>query len=93
MWPRTYVLEARYIGYARVAVQDVIVRTDLTTTQNFELSLESFEGEEIVVVVERQAVIKDITSSEIGLVVMRLPNYLFKRSPMSFNYKQVEMWK
>lgn len=62
--PGTYVLEARYIGYAKVVVQDVIVRTDLTTTQNFKLSLESFEGEEVVVVAERQAVIKDITSSE-----------------------------
>ncbi|MEL0010588.1 MAG: carboxypeptidase-like regulatory domain-containing protein, partial [Bacteroidota bacterium] len=62
--PGTYILEARYIGYATVVVQDVIVRTDLTTTQNFELSLESFEGEEVVVVAERQVVIKDITSSE-----------------------------
>ncbi|PDH54070.1 MAG: TonB-dependent receptor, partial [Rhodothermaeota bacterium MED-G12] len=62
--PGTYVLEARYIGYATVVVQDVIVRTDLTTNQDFELSLESFEGEEVVVVAERQAVIKDITSSE-----------------------------
>lgn len=62
--PGTYVLEARYIGYATVVVQEVIVRTDLTTTQDFELALESFEGEEVVVVAERQAVIKDITSSE-----------------------------
>ena len=62
--PGTYVLEARYIGYAKVVVKDVIVRTDLTTTQNFKLSLESFEGEEVVVVAKRQAVIKDITSSE-----------------------------
>jgi len=62
--PGTYILEARYIGYATVVVQDVIVRTDLTTTQNFELAPESFEGEEVVVVAQRQAVIKDITSSE-----------------------------
>ena len=62
--PGTYILEARYIGYATVVVQEVIVRTDLTTTQDFELALESFEGEEVVVVAERKAVIKDITSSE-----------------------------
>lgn len=62
--PGTYIMEARYIGYATVVVQEVIVRTDLTTTQNFELTLESFEGEELVVVAERQSVIKDITSSE-----------------------------
>lgn len=62
--PGTYTLVARYIGYASIVVQEVIVRTDLTTTQDFELAPESFEGEELVVVAERQTVIKDITSSE-----------------------------
>ena len=62
--PGTYILEARYIGYATVVVQEVVVRTDLTTEQNFELSPESFAGEEVVVVAERRTVIKDITSSE-----------------------------
>ena len=62
--PGTYILEARYIGYATFQVQDIVVRTGLTTTQDFELTPETFEGEEIVVVAERQAVIKDITSSE-----------------------------
>ena len=62
--PGEYILEARYIGYATVVVQEVIVRTDLTTEQDFELAPESYEGEEVVVVAQRQAVIKDITSSE-----------------------------
>ncbi|MEX0845452.1 MAG: TonB-dependent receptor [Balneolaceae bacterium] len=62
--PGTYTLEARYLGFATAVVQQVIVRTDLTTTMNFELEPEAFEGEEIVVVAERQTVIKDITSSE-----------------------------
>tara|TARA_R110002096_G_scaffold170840_8_gene343519 strand:- start:1611 stop:4556 length:2946 start_codon:yes stop_codon:yes gene_type:complete len=62
--PGTYVLEARYIGYATGVVQEVIVRTDLTTNQDFVLSLESFEGEEIVVTAARKTIIKDITSSE-----------------------------
>ncbi len=62
--PGTYTLEARYIGYATGVVQEVIVRTDLTTQQDFVLSLESFEGEEIVITAERKTVIKDITSSE-----------------------------
>lgn len=62
--PGTYTLEARYIGYATVVVQEVIVRTDLTTTQNFTLAMEAFEGEEIVVTAERKAVLKDVTSSE-----------------------------
>ncbi|HBZ37061.1 MAG TPA: hypothetical protein DEO59_00840, partial [Balneola sp.] len=62
--PGTYTLEARYIGYATLAVQEVIVRTDLTTEQDFLLELEAFEGEEIVVVATRQPVLKDVTSSE-----------------------------
>ena len=62
--PGSYTLEARYIGYATTVVQEVIVRTDLTTEQDFVLAPESFEGEEVVVVAQRQAVIKDITSSE-----------------------------
>jgi outer membrane receptor protein involved in Fe transport len=62
--PGTYTMEARYIGYATLAVQEVIVRTDLTTEQDFRLELEAFEGEEIVVVAKRQPVIKDVTSSE-----------------------------
>ncbi|MFN1834104.1 TonB-dependent receptor [Balneola sp. MJW-20] len=62
--PGTYTLEARYIGYATVILQEVIVRTDLTTEQDFELSPEVFEGEEVVVTAERKAVLKDVTSSE-----------------------------
>lgn len=62
--PGTYTMEARYIGYATVSVQEVIVRTDLTTELNFELKLESFEGEELVVVAEREVILKDVTSSE-----------------------------
>lgn len=62
--PGTYTMEARYIGYATLAVQELIVRTDLTTEQDFLLEPESFEGEEIVVVAKRQPVLKDVTSSE-----------------------------
>lgn len=62
--PGTYTLEARYLGFATAIVQEVIVRTDLTTTIDFELEPEAFEGEEIVVTAERKTVIKDITSSE-----------------------------
>lgn len=62
--PGTYIIEARYIGYATVVVQEVIVRTGLTTEQDFELAPESFEGEELVVVAEREVILKDVTSSE-----------------------------
>ncbi|MEO1022646.1 MAG: TonB-dependent receptor [Bacteroidota bacterium] len=62
--PGTYTLEARYIGYATFVIQEVVVRTDLTTEQNFALTQETFEGEEVVVTAERQLVLKDVTSSE-----------------------------
>ncbi len=62
--PGTYVLEARFLGYSTVVVSEVVVRTDLTTTQNFEMKLEAFEGEEVVVVAEREVILKDVTSSE-----------------------------
>jgi outer membrane receptor protein involved in Fe transport len=62
--PGSYVLEARFLGYSTVVVQDVVVRTDLTTEQDFKMQLEAFEGEEIVVVAEKEVILKDVTSSE-----------------------------
>jgi len=62
--PGTYTLEARLIGFATAIVQEVIVRTDLTTTQDFELQEEIVEGEEIIIVAERPVIIRDLTSSE-----------------------------
>ena len=56
--PGTYVIEARFLGYSTVVVNEVIVRTDLTTTQNFEMKLEAFEGEEVVVVAEKEVILK-----------------------------------
>lgn len=62
--PGIYTLEARFLGYASIIVTEVIVRTDLTTTQDFSLSPEIYEGEEVVVMAEKPVIIKDLTSSE-----------------------------
>lgn len=62
--PGTYTLEAKYIGYAAVVINEVVVRSGLTTTQNFTLSPESFAGEEVVVTAQQPVVLKDVTSSE-----------------------------
>ena len=62
--PGVYTLEAKYIGYSTVVVSEVIVRSGLTTTQDFTMALESFEGEEIVVTAVQPTVLKDVTSSE-----------------------------
>lgn len=62
--PGTYTLEFRYVGYSTRVVENVLVRTDLTTEINIELSLEAFRGEEVIVQANREVVIRDLTSSE-----------------------------
>lgn len=62
--PGTYTLEVRYIGYISQIIQEVVVRTDLTTTQDILLKPETFEGEEVVITATQPMVIKDLTSSE-----------------------------
>lgn len=62
--PGTKTLRASYLGYSPLIVKEVIVRSSLTTEQNFALRPESFEGEEVVVTAERKAIIKDLTSTE-----------------------------
>ena len=42
--PGTYVLEARYIGYATVVVQDVIVRTDQYISKYLDLDSSTFKS-------------------------------------------------
>ena len=61
--PGTVTLEARYIGYANVVVENVKISTGRTTVRNFELKPQSYEGEEVVVTAEQKLVVKDRTSS------------------------------
>src|SRR5260221_6969281 len=63
--PGKYNLMASAIGYAKKTVSDVIVSIDLTTTIDFQLEVAAVElSKEIVITAERQAVKKDLTSSE-----------------------------
>jgi len=62
--PGTYTLEFRYIGYASQIIEDVLVRTDLNTEINMQMSESVIEGEEVVVRATRDVVIRDLTSSE-----------------------------
>jgi len=62
--PGNYVIEAQYIGYTPVKVQDVRVNVDLTTKINLTLQTSVLElEEEIVIVAKREMVIKDLTAS------------------------------
>jgi outer membrane receptor protein involved in Fe transport len=62
--PGTYTLEVRYVGYQTQLIEEVFVRTDLTTEINVSLSEFVIEGEEVVVRARQEAVIRDLTSSE-----------------------------
>lgn len=62
--PGTYALEFRYIGFQTKIVEDVVVRTDLTTQIDMVMTEQIVEGEEIIVRAERDVVIRDLTSSE-----------------------------
>ena len=61
--PGKYNLEVSYLGYKKVVISDVLVRIDLTTTQDFPLEEETFQGEEITVVATKELVQKDVTAS------------------------------
>ena len=61
--PGTYQVEAMYIGYATVMVNDVKVSVDQTTHLNFEMQSEMLEADAIEVLAERPIVQKDLTST------------------------------
>ncbi len=62
--PGNYVVKASAIGYNTVSFQDVKVSIDLTTTIDFQLSEESVElGEEVIVIATKPLVKMDLTAS------------------------------
>ena len=63
--PGKYNVECSYIGYQTTIMRDVRVQSDQTTSLNFELSEQTIElGELIVVTAERPLVPKDQTSTK-----------------------------
>ncbi len=63
--PGKYKVVVEYLGYRKVTYSDVQILTDLTTKLNVALEQEVFEGEEIVVVAEKDVIRKDLTSAEV----------------------------
>jgi outer membrane receptor protein involved in Fe transport len=61
--PGFYEVEARMMGYGKVKTQGVKVRTDATTTVDFQLGMEVIEGQTVVVTVDAITVKRDQTSS------------------------------
>ncbi|MFT4603435.1 MAG: outer membrane receptor protein involved in Fe transport [Rhodothermales bacterium] len=62
--PGSYTIVASFIGFSTQRREGVRVSVDLTTTVDFTMAEEIFQGEEIVVTAEANAVRKDVTSSE-----------------------------
>lgn len=62
--PGVYTVVASFIGYATQRQTEVAVNVDLTSTVDFNLTEEVFEGEEVVVVATAPVVKKDLTSAE-----------------------------
>lgn len=62
--PGTYTIAASFIGFSTQRREGVRVNVDLTTTVDFTMAEEVFQGEEIVITAEAEAVRKDVTSSE-----------------------------
>ncbi|MDO8549385.1 MAG: TonB-dependent receptor, partial [Ignavibacteria bacterium] len=61
--PGEYTIRASMVGYQTVAVQEVRVKIDQTTSVDFVLQEGSFEVGEITVVAERRLVEQDVSSS------------------------------
>ncbi|MEX1055293.1 MAG: carboxypeptidase-like regulatory domain-containing protein, partial [Rhodothermales bacterium] len=62
--PGSYTIVASFVGFAVERKEGVQVNVDLTTTIDFALREEVFEGEEVIVTAEAVKVRKDLTSSE-----------------------------
>ena len=61
--PGTYSVQASFIGFSRVTVENVKVIQDKTTTVNFDMSEEVIQGEEVIITAERPIVQVDRTTT------------------------------
>jgi len=65
--PGEYEVVATYIGYATLQQTEVRVRIDLTTLLDFNMRIQAFRGEEIIVTAERVLVQVDMASSQVNI--------------------------
>lgn len=65
--PGTYSVKTIMIGYTAVTMDQVHTEIDRTTTVNFELKPKAIEGEEVVIVANRELIKKDVAASQKSL--------------------------
>ncbi len=61
--PGVYNLRVSYIGYSTTVIEDVKVSIDLSTQIDVKLKTQTLQGEEIVVIAQRDLIKKDVTAS------------------------------
>ena len=74
--PGLYVVECSFIGYQTTVKKPISVAVDRTTNVNFSMSEEVVEGETVVVVAEKEMIVKDLTSASAkvsGETISELP--------------------
>ena len=70
-----YSIEASYVGYTKMVVENVRVSADVTTEQNFDMQPTTLElGETVVVVAERPLVEKYVTHSSVNVGTETMQN-------------------
>ena len=72
--PGNYNLKASMVGYAPGVYQDIRVSIDQTTEVNFNLTSNTFQTEEVVVIATTPIVQKDVSSSRVNLNVGEIEN-------------------
>jgi len=72
--PGTYNLKASMVGYAPSVYKDIRVNIDQTTEVNFNLTSNTFQTDEVVVIATTPIVQKDVSSSRVNLNVDEIEN-------------------
>jgi outer membrane receptor protein involved in Fe transport len=63
--PGTYTLSVGLVGYQRAVIRNVLVKIDLTTTQDVAINPTSVSVSEVVITADRPLVQKDLTSTSV----------------------------
>ncbi len=63
--PGVYDVQATYMGYKRITQTGVFVAMEQISTINFDMEIEAIEGEEVVVVAERDILHKEVSNSQL----------------------------
>jgi hypothetical protein len=72
--PGNYTVKATYIGFTTITYTNVRINIGQTTTLDFAMREEVFQGEEVTVVAERPLVQRDVSSSQVNLSAAEIRN-------------------